>query len=99
MGNDIWYVTDIGNYITIGERGKCPGSISNDGKPIWHTHPKIVKYYLSTTDITKCLTHPKVNESYIFTQHGVWKISWEVKLKNYNDDLEILDQYFKLSFL
>jgi len=43
-------------------------------KIIWHTHPKLSKYFPSTEDILKILKNSNINQSFIFTSFGYWAL-------------------------
>ena len=105
--NNIWYVINVGPPIQPGNIGICPTNQGDNGEPIWHTHPKIVKYYLSFTDLMKPLKYYKINKSYVFTQHGYWlitpkinkereyfKFSYENEEHKYFSDFKKIDQFF-----
>ena len=57
-------------------QGNSVGRLSCEYKKystyIWHTHPKIAKYYPSVEDILKIVKHEIILFSFIFTQFGYW---------------------------
>jgi len=64
-------------YVNKGEEklNRKPASCSTivNYPMVWHTHPKVSKYYPSLVDIFKVIKHSS-NTSYIFTQYGFWHL-------------------------
>jgi hypothetical protein len=63
-------LTNMGSPRTENERASC--NYSYYSTIIWHTHPKIGKYYPSMEDIRKVLRNKTIKASFIFTVYGAW---------------------------
>jgi len=75
-------------YGTRLNRGMCPNPIL---PVLWHTHPKISKYYPSIEDLLSIIESDIIEKSYIYTIYGYWTIKYLHFLDDYTYRKPIID--------